>query len=92
MAASTSRPTETLTLEYPILVDGVKVDSIAIRRPTVRDMLTFERSKDIESVKVVKLLATLAEIAPSDIEQMDQADFLAAMDIFKGFQSTPEES
>lgn len=92
MALKKSRPTETVTLEFPIEVDGVSVDSLTVRRPTVRDQLLMDKMKGSETEKGVKYIANLCEVAPSDIEQLDAADFLALSEVVQGFVGPQRET
>lgn len=87
-----ARPTETIELEFPIEVDGVMVDTLTMRRPTVRDQLMFDEGKGGEARKVVKMIANLCEVAPSSIEELDQADFVRVTETLQGFQSSQRES
>ena len=86
-----ARPTETIELEFPIEVDGVMVDTLTMRRPTVRDQLMFDEGKGGEARKVVKMIANLCEVAPSSIEELDQADFVRVTETLQGFQSSQRE-
>ena len=51
------RPTTTIELDYSIEVDGVSVDTLTMRRPTVRDQLQFDEGKGNEARRVVKMIA-----------------------------------
>lgn len=87
-----ARPTTTIELEYPIDMDGVLVDSLTMRRPTVRDQLMFDEGKGGEARKVVKMIANLCEVPPSAIEDLDQSDFVKVTETMQGFQSSQQES
>jgi hypothetical protein len=92
VASKNPRPTEHIELEYAIEVDGVTVDSLSMRRPTVRDQLSFEDAKGSEGRKVVKMLANLCDVAPSSIEDLDASDFLRVSNVLQSFQSSQSES
>lgn len=65
----------TITLDFPIMVDGAEADSLDMRRPTVRDELGFQKGKGDPGEKAVRLIASLCEISPDDLMAMDAADF-----------------
>ena len=90
--ATKPRPTETIELEYAIEVDGVAVDVLSMRRPTVRDQLTFEEGKGGEARKVIAMIANLCEIPPKSVEQLDQSDFVKLTETLQGFQATQSQS
>jgi hypothetical protein len=86
------RPTTTIELDYSIEVDGVSVDTLTMRRPTVRDQLQFDEGKGNEARRVVKMIASLCDVAPSAIEQLDNSDFIKVSEVMQGFQSTQPEN
>lgn len=86
------RPTTTIELDYSIEVDGVSVDTLTMRRPTVRDQLQFDEGKGNEARRVVKMIASLCDVAPSAIEQLDNSDFIKVSEVMQGFQSTQQEN
>ena len=64
----------TVTLEYPITVNCASISRISLRRPKVSDELAAKKAGDSE-MQEITLIANLAELAPSDILQLDSADF-----------------
>lgn len=66
---------ETITLEYPITIDGAVINRIRLRRPLVRDRLIAEKASGSEVEKEIRLLANLCEIAPDHIEKLDLKDY-----------------
>jgi hypothetical protein len=86
------RPTTTIELDYSIEVDGVSVDTLTMRRPTVRDQLQFDEGKGNEARRVVKMIASLCDVAPSAIEQLDNSDFIKVSEVMQGFQPTQPEN
>lgn len=76
---------ETIKLEYPVEVDGVKYDELFMRRPKVRDNLAARRSKGGDEDKEIKLLSNLCEVSPTVIEALDIADYMALQEVFAGF-------
>lgn len=65
----------TITLDVPILIDGVEADRLTMRRPTVRDEIGFQKGKGDPGERAVRLIAALCEVAPDDLMEMDAADF-----------------
>ena len=91
MPAKKPRPAEVIELEYAIEVDGVSVDSLSMRRPTVRDQLQFEEGKGSDARKVITMIANLCDVSPKAIEQLDNSDFITATEALQGFQSSQPE-
>ena len=92
MTPKKSRPTTAFELDYSVEVDGVDVDTLHMRRPTVRDQLSFEEDKGTEGRRVVKLIANLCDVPPKSIEALDGADFERLSEVLKTFRSTQSES
>ena len=90
--ASKSRPTETIELDYSIDIDGVSVDSLTMRRPTVRDQMIIDKAKGTDTEKAVKFFANLCEVAPSSIEALDTADFTKLSEVLQDFQAPQSET
>ena len=84
LAANTS---ETISLQYPITVDGAVIEQITVRRPRVRDRLIAEKTPGNEVEKEIRLLANLCEMAPDAIEMLDMADYLKLQECLAGFLS-----
>jgi hypothetical protein len=69
------RPTAKIELDFPITISGVEVKHITMRRPKVRDELAFSKSKADDADRAVMLMASLCEVAPEDLHELDSADF-----------------
>ncbi|WP_414451515.1 phage tail assembly protein [Burkholderia sp. 22PA0099] len=78
----------TVKLNYPIKLNGVECDAFTMRRPKVRDMRGAQKlaPNDTEEQELV-LFATLADIAPSDLDAMDMADYERVQDAYYSFRS-----
>jgi hypothetical protein len=85
--ASKARPTETIELTYSVEIDGVSVDSLTMRRPTVRDQMVIDKAKGTDTEKAVKFFANLCEVSPSTIEALDTVDFTKLSEVLADFQS-----
>lgn len=65
---------ETITLQYPVTVDGEEITELRIRRPKMADLKRGQKHKnDLE--KSIHLIADLAEVSPMVVEELDAADF-----------------
>lgn len=82
-----------ITLDFPVEVDGNKIESLTIRRPKVRDTLKADRAKGGDFEKGLALLCDLTEQPREVLEELDPIDLekldtqLAA---FRGLAVTPE--
>ncbi|WP_434361067.1 phage tail assembly protein [Parasalinivibrio latis] len=80
---------ETITLGYPIEVEGEQITVITLRRPKARDLKHMETAKGGEIAKSIGLIANLAELPPSAIENLDASDFQKVSDVVASFLTTP---
>lgn len=87
-----NRPTTTIDLDYPIIVDGVEVSSLSIRRPSVADQLKFEDGKGSEAQRTVFHMANLCEVPPESIKELDGSDFEKLVAVLKGFKKPRQDS
>ncbi|MCY4472128.1 MAG: phage tail assembly protein [Kistimonas sp.] len=78
---------ETIQLTYPILSDGVETDTLHIRRPKVSDMLAAEGAKGSEARKEINMFATLCEVSPAAIEELDLKDYRQLQKAYESFLS-----
>lgn len=78
----------TVKLDYPITLNGVECDTFTMRRPKVRDMRGAQKlaPNDAEEQELI-LFASLADIAPSDLDAMDMADYERVKDAYYSFRS-----
>jgi len=77
----------TITLAFPITVDGAKVKSLTLRRPKVRDMLAADHATGSDAEKEVALFANLAELTREAILDLDGKDYRALQEAYSGFLS-----
>ncbi|AKU21811.1 hypothetical protein ACZ75_10365 [Massilia sp. NR 4-1] len=66
----------TITLSRPESFNGVKTNQLQLRAPTVRDMRGAQKlhPNDAED-RELALFASLAQVAPSDLEQLKLSDY-----------------
>ena len=83
---------EKIKLESPIMIDGVEAHEISLRRPKVRDLLVHGNKKYSEEEREVRLIASLAEISPESVEELDLRDYVKIQTWLKDFLSveTPQ--
>lgn len=77
---------ETVVLDYPITVDGTKVEKLSIRRLTVGDMLSAKNDSKTDAETEIRLVANLAMIAYEDALKLDAADYTKVQSVLKYFQ------
>lgn len=82
---------DTVKLNYPITVNGVKNTVLSMRRPTVGDYLTSVDSKRSNQESEVRLIADLCSMAPDDIKKLDMQDYLKLQDVLAKMQA-PERN
>ena len=70
---------ETITLNYPIEVNGIETSTLTLRRPSVGDLLNSTVGKSTQEGEVY-LLANLCGVAPDDIKRMDLSDYFQLQD------------
>jgi len=76
---------ETVVLKYPVTVDGVPLQELAVRRPKVRDLLAAEKAGAGQAAQEIRLFANLCEVPPGTIEELDMADYRALQEVAAGF-------
>ena len=68
--------TETVNLSIPIQINGVTTDRLVMRRPKLKDIRNASKvaGKD-EEEQEIRLFSLLTDCAPSDLEELDYADY-----------------
>ncbi len=85
-----------VTLEVPIEFDGRQISELTLQRPKVKHLKKMEAiESDVE--KAVMLIATLASISESAVEELDSVDFSQCSEVIEEFmakkpQKTGEKS
>ena len=77
---------KTISLQFPVSVEGVEVHSLIIRRPKVRDQLAAQ-SGGSEMEREIRLFANLTEQTPEVIQDLDLKDYQTLQEAFTGFLS-----
>ena len=66
----------TVTLTKPTEMNGIKVDTITLRAPTVRDMrIATQTSDGDDEQRELNLFATLAQVGTTDLEGLAYKDY-----------------
>lgn len=67
---------ETVKLGIPIQINGVTTDRLVMRRPKLKDFRNASKmaGKDPEEQEI-RLFCILIDCAPSDLEELDYADY-----------------
>lgn len=63
-------------LSVPVEANGVRVDTLSLRAPTVRDIRAAQQtSTGDDEQRELNLFASLAEVGPKDLEGMSLKDY-----------------
>lgn len=66
----------TVTLSKPTELNGVMVDAVSLRSPTVRDIRAAQQGAgDDDEQRELNLFASLAEVSAKDLEGMALKDY-----------------
>lgn len=65
----------TVRLSRPAEVNGVQVDQLRLRAPTVRDIRVAQAGAADEEQRELNLFASLAEVSPKDLEGLALKDY-----------------
>jgi len=65
----------TVRLTKPTSANGVDVDKLQLRAPTVRDVRAAQAGGNDEEQRELNLFATLAEVGVKDLEGMSLKDY-----------------
>lgn len=76
---------KTIQLEFPIQSEGTTLKEITIRALKARDLKIMEMSKGGEIAKTIDLIAHIAEIPTSSVEELYATDFLKVSEVVASF-------
>lgn len=65
----------TVRLSRPAEANGVQVDQLHLRAPTVRDIRAAQAGAADEEQRELNLFASLAEVSPKDLEGLALKDY-----------------
>ena len=73
-----------IELTEPITLNGVTVNRLHLRRPKLKDIRTARMAGKDEEERELRLFALLSDCAPSDLEDLDFADYRKLQETFQG--------
>lgn len=76
--------TTTITLAFPITVDGHEYKALQMRRCKVKDRRAAARQKTQEEQEIT-LIANLCEVPPEVIDELDSVDYTKLQEVLSGF-------
>lgn len=79
--------TEEIKLDYPIELEGRKIETLSLRRPKVKDQLAADKGGGSDADKEIRLFANLCEEAPATLEELDSADYRKLQEKYSSFLS-----
>jgi len=82
----------TIKLEYPITAGAQLIQEITLRRPKVKDTLAVQKAGGSQAEQEIRLVANLATLTPSDIEELDAADYAHVQAVLTSFFSPAQRS
>ena len=75
----------TITLEYPVTVDGTTHTTLTMRRPKVRDERDAQRAGGTSGEMELRLFGNLCEVTPKVMEELNAADYDRLQDVYFDF-------
>ncbi len=81
-----------IALTYPVTIDGVEVSALRMRRATARDEIAYQKRSGSPGERAAHLFASLCEIPPNSVLDMDVADFAKLEDAYTGFRPSPSRT
>ena len=79
--------TTTLTLTFPVTLNGIETTALSMRRPKVRDMLVGEKKGKSDAEREIHVFANLCEVTPDLIQELDMADYAELQKTYQDFLS-----
>lgn len=74
-----------ITLTYPVDFEGGKLNEITLRRPKVSDVTAARKTAKDDAAQEVALVAKLAGLPTSIIEELDLGDYKKLQEHLQGF-------
>lgn len=82
---------KTIKLTRPFKKDGVEVEELHLREPTVLDKLSYEKQKGSALEKEISMIASLCGAEPTELHQLTAYDYSQLGDALNDFLLAPEE-
>ena len=80
--------TACVKLVRPFKVEERMITEVTIRRPKVRDLRAMEKMREPGSTELdqsIAMTATLCDLPPEAMDEMDAADFASISEVLGGF-------
>jgi hypothetical protein len=80
--------TTRVKLVRPFKVEERLITEVTIRRPKVRDLRAMEKAREPGSTELdqsIAMTATLCDLPPDAMDEMDAADFASISEVLGGF-------
>ncbi len=74
-----------ITLTRSMDIDGLKVETLRMREPTVNDQLVMDASKGSDVEKEISMFANLCQIAKEDIKKLTLKNYQRVQKAFSSF-------
>lgn len=81
-------PTKSITLEFPIEVDGQTIKTLVMRRPKVKDSLAAAKHSEDTAERGIFILARLCDVSPEHIAELDEYDSDRLQEQYSRFRGT----
>ncbi len=75
----------TVKLQHPIQLEGRELTEISLRRPKVSDVKLARKGRTDDADQETALIANLAGLPPSAIEDLDMADYKQLQGVLADF-------
>jgi hypothetical protein len=75
---------KSITLQYPIKIDGQEIKQLSMRRAKVRDQ-KIASQQGSSADQEIALFSNLCEVTPATIEELDMADYTNLQGLYQTF-------
>ena len=76
-----------IPLKHPVTHDGTTHERLQMRRAKARDSRDAWRPNEGPAAQEIRLFASLCEVPPEVVEELDMADYLRVQEEYAGFLS-----
>ncbi|UTV26376.1 phage tail assembly protein [Photobacterium atrarenae] len=83
--ATYPNPAETITLDYPVRVEGKEYQTLTMRRLKVRDRLIANKQEGDDFDKELYIFSSLTGVDVTVIHELDEMDYKKLQDVYLGF-------
>ena len=85
-----------IDLVQPISINGVEVNTLAMRRPTMLDQIAMRKhsvaQKLLGEEEDLHMYAGLCGVTPQDLLQLDMADYIELGKVYGNFLQRPQKN